>query len=76
MYIYTAELYETLLRSKAEGVCALGGRISVAFMGIVGLPATKWLNGTGLYLIFVVFSVFGFWATFTVPEGTVKNLKD
>ena len=69
-------MYETLLRSKAEGICALGGRISVAFMGIVGLPATQWLNGTGLYIIFVVMSIAGFWSTYTISEGTSKNVKD
>jgi len=45
-------------------------------MGIVGLPATKWLNGTGLYLIFTVLSMFGFWASVTIPEGAMRKVKD
>ena len=69
-YIYTAELYETLLKAKAGGVCTLVGRTSVALLGIIGLPATQWLGGNGLYLIFAVVSAIGFYSTFTLPYCT------
>jgi len=67
--VYTAESYETLLRGKAVGVCGVVAMFSVVMVGIVGLPATKWLNGTGLYLIFSILSLAAFIAVKTIPKS-------
>ena len=61
------------MRSKAEGILALAGRTSVAFLGIVGLPATKWLNGSGLYILFALFAGAGAIATYAMPYCTIKK---
>ena len=58
------------MRSKAEGLLALAGRTSVALLGIIGLPATKWLNGTGLYILFALFAGAGAIATYLMPYCT------
>ena len=57
------------------GILSLIGRISVTSLGVVGLPATEWLNETGLYSIFFVLCAFGSIAvgTFSSAEPPAKD---
>jgi hypothetical protein len=74
--VSTAELYETMLRSQAEGMCAILGRTAIAFLGFVDLPALSWLNGNGLYVLFAFMSAIAVYTTYTIsyPEEKSKNL--
>jgi hypothetical protein len=71
--VSTAELYETLLRSQAEGMCAILGRTSIAFLGFIDLPALHWLNGNGLYVLFALMSAVGIYATASIPYNEKRT---
>ena len=73
IYPYTAEIYGTNHRAKAMGICPLSGRIGVITMGFVGVYAIDWLNGNGLYLIFIFLSGFSSYAAFTMPFCTTNR---
>lgn len=65
--IYTSELYETLLRSKALTTCSILGKISIIVVGLVGTKALNWLDGNGFYLIFLVLSATAAYSAWTIP---------
>lgn len=76
LYPYTAELYHTLLRSKALGSCSLVGRIGIIFLGTIGVYAIEWLHGRGLYLIFVVLSLTSYLCMTLMPYDTLGKELD
>ena len=70
LYPYTAEIYETMIRGKALGICSMSGRIATALLGFVGVYAMHWCGGNGLYLIFVVLSGLSGYGAATMPFCT------
>ena len=59
-----------MLRGKAQSVSTLLGRSSVIFLGVIGLPATQWLNGNGIYVIFGGLSFLALICVYTLPQRT------
>lgn len=57
----------TKICSKAIGICYMLRRFSPVVLGIIGVAALQWLDGNGLYLVFVMFSAFSWYATYTMP---------
>ena len=76
LYPYTAELYHTLLRSKALGTCSLVGRIGIIFLGTIGVYALQWLDGKGLYLIFLILSSASYLCMTLMPYDTLGRELD
>ena len=56
-----------MIRSKALAVCAMLGRVSTVLLGVVGVSAIGWMNGHGLYLLFLLMAAAGSQAAFTMP---------
>jgi hypothetical protein len=58
LYPYSAEIYATLVRGRAMGVFSLAGRIATALLGFLGVNALYWMDGNGLYFIFMCLCLF------------------
>jgi hypothetical protein len=54
-------------------MCTIFGKIAVAFLGFIDLPALQWLNGNGLYLTFAVMSAIAIFATSTIDYPETPN---
>jgi len=76
LYPYSAEIYSTLVRGKAMGVFSLAGRIATTALGFVGVNALYWLNGNGLYFIFMILSLFSTFLVFKMPYCTLGRPLD
>lgn len=76
LYPYTAELYHTLLRSKALGWSSSVGRIGIMCLGTVGVYAMQWLDGRGLYLIFFVLALISHVCMTLMPYDTLGRELD
>jgi hypothetical protein len=56
------------------GICSLSGRFGVIAMGLIGVHAISWLNGNGLYVLFVGLSGLASIAAATMPYCTINKL--
>lgn len=57
-----------MVRSKAMTTCSILGKTSVVFIGLIGVKALHWMDGTGLFLIFVLLSAVGTYCAVTMPQ--------
>lgn len=71
LYPYTAELYPTLLRSKAMGITSLSGRLATILLGVVGVYALELMGGKLLYLIFMAICLISYFAINAMPYDTL-----
>lgn len=58
------------------GVCAVFGRLGSVCFGFVGINAMYWLDGNGLYLIFVLLGLISSIAMFRMPYCTLGRAID
>lgn len=70
LYPYTAEIYETMIRGKAMGICSVSGRIGATLLGFTGMYAMKWFGGNGLYVLFILLSGTSGYGAYTMPFCT------
>lgn len=71
LYPYTAEIYETMLRGKALGICSLAGRLATVVLGMTGVSALQWFGGDGLYWLFVVLGGLAAVGAYNMPYCTL-----
>lgn len=76
LYPYTAEMYHTLLRSKAMGVTSLAGRLATILLGVIGVYALELMGGKLLYLIFMVVCLLSYIAMTAMPYDTLGRELD
>jgi MFS transporter, putative metabolite:H+ symporter len=70
LYPYTAEIFETMIRGKALGICSAAGRIATMLIGVVGVYAMHWFGGNGLYFLFLLLSGAASVGAYTMPFCT------
>lgn len=58
------------------GVFSLAGRIATTALGFLGVNALYWLDGNGLYLIFVILSLVSTFLVFKMPYCTLGRPLD
>jgi hypothetical protein len=58
------------------GVCAVVGRIGSISLGFIGLNSLYWLNGSGLYVIFMVIGILSAICIYKMPYCTLGKALD
>jgi len=58
------------------GVCAVVGRFGSVCFGFVGMSALYWLDGNGLYAIFISLGLISALAMFRMPYCTLGRAMD
>lgn len=58
------------------GVFSLAGRIATTALGFVGVSALYWMDGNGLYLLFLALSVLSSFLVFQMPYCTLGRPLD
>ena len=76
LYPYSAEIYETMLRSTAMGIFSLCGRLATTLLGMIGISALEWFNGMGLYYIFIFLSLGTALLIYQMPYCTLGRKLD
>lgn len=76
LYPYSAEIYATLIRGRAMGVFSLAGRIATALLGFLGVNALYWMDGNGLYFIFMCLCLFSAFSVTRMPYCTLGRPLD
>jgi MFS family permease len=76
LYPYSAEIYATLVRGRAMGVFSLAGRIGTALLGFLGVNALYWMDGNGLYFIFMCLCLFSAFSVVKMPYCTLGRPLD
>ena len=76
LYPYSAELYDTTIRSTAMGTFSICGRIATIIMGIIGISALDWAGGLGLYIIFIMMCLCTSVLLYRLPYDTLGRKLD
>ena len=58
------------------GVFSLAGRIATAGLGFLGVNALYWMNGNGLYFIFMWLCIFSAFSVTKMPYCTLGRALD
>ena len=65
-----------MLRGTAMGYTSVIGRFGSIMIGMIGLSSLEWLDGNGLYLIFVSLSLISALFMFKMPYDTLGRALD
>ena len=68
--LYSNELYEPLIRGKAQMAINMLARLTMIFLGGAGLVTLQFLNGRGVFVLFGAISLAATVAMYTMPYCT------